>query len=60
MIESIFAILLDNEQPIHKYQCTTEQLKVASEVFIPCQDEKHFQICYEASIREYCTLKVMK
>lgn len=53
----LFVILLDKELPMSSYVCTPEQLKVASEVFIPCRNEKHFEACYEASIREYCEVK---
>lgn len=60
MLETLYLLLINKEPDISSYQCTQSQLKKASEVFKPCYDEKHFQMCYEASIREYCTLKVKK
>ena len=61
MIDTFLMLLMDKEKiPMHQYQCTPKQLKVAREVFVPCIGEKHFVPCYEASIREYCTVKATK
>ena len=57
MTNLLFVLLLNKEAPLSSYTCTSEQLKTASEVFIPCRGEKHFQECYEASIREYCEVR---
>jgi hypothetical protein len=52
-MELIFIILFGTPQ-LSQYTCTPKQLEKASEVFIPCQGELHFNECYEASIRDYC------
>jgi len=57
MYKALFLILF-GEPEIYNYVCTPQQLTKASEVYIPCYNEKHFQACYEASIREYCDIKV--
>jgi len=56
MTNLIFIIFLGAPQLQH-YTCTPEQLKEASQVFVPCKGEKHFNECYEASIREYCEVR---
>ena len=58
MINTFLILLLGQDIPLSNYKCTSEQLKVASEVFKPCMGEKHFKACYEASIREYCEINL--
>jgi len=55
MTNILFIMFLGTPQ-LHHYTCTTEQLHKASEVFVPCKGEKHFNECYEASIFEYCEI----
>ena len=57
MTELIFIIFFGTPQ-LHNYTCTVPQLKTAREVFIPCRGETYFDICYEASIFEYCELNL--
>ena len=57
MLETLFTILIAKEPSLSSYTCTPDQLKIAREVNKPCEGEKHFKECYEASIREYCEIK---
>jgi len=55
-----FLILLLGEPQLNNIVCTPQQLEKASEVFIPCQGEKHFMECYKASVIEYCEIRRTK
>lgn len=56
---TLFIILFATPQLGH-FTCTPKQLAQASQVFKPCMGEKHFMKCYEASIFEYCEVKLWK
>jgi len=57
MTELIFIIFFGTPQ-LQNYTCTVSQLNKAREVFIPCQGEAHFYECYEASIFDYCEVRL--
>ena len=56
MLFLLLPLLLQSN--VSEYTCTLEQLDLAREVFVPCIGEKHFIMCYEVAIEEYCTKRL--